>query len=267
MIDKRILVIFAALSVAACQGGFGSGTSLPGTGTANGPVSLPENGSAAPSAPGSPLVSGMPSAAPDTVTVALADAPAGLRCPDVEDFGCVLSFNVPATASAAPTVAASSPPPASASPDIAGSPAVSPTPISGPSMVLTLTAQPKDAPPMVNHNPKAVATTALARVTLKPSADFPVSGLAVAVFTLPAAQILDRGFALQLFEQKKKKKIPLYSLPKSQLNKDKNALTFKFKFPKITLPKGHTYLLVLYGDELPVATGSPLPAPSSARSP
>ncbi len=120
---------------------------------------------------------------------------------------------------------------------------------------------------MINHNPKAVATTALARVTLKPSADFPVSGLAIATFTLPEAQIPDRGFALQLFEEKKKKKVPLYSLAQSQLDKDKSALTFTFKFPKITLPKGHTYLLVLYGDELPAASSSPTPVPSSERTP
>lgn len=262
MIDRRILAIFAAISVAACQGNLGSGTSLPAT--ANGPVSVPDNGSPAPSTAVSPLTGALLSPAPDTVTVALADAPSGLRCPVVQDYGCVLSFNVPASASAAPTLSPSSAPLASASPDVTASPSPSPTPISGPSMVLVLTAQPKDAPAMVNHNPKAVATTALARVTLRPSANFSLDGLAIATFTLPAAQIPDRAFALQLFEQKKKKRIPLYSLPKSELNKEKTALTFKFKFPKMTLPKGHTYLLVLYGDELPAASSSPVPAPSAS---
>ncbi len=269
MIDNRILGVFAVLSMVACQGNFGSGTALPGT--ASGPVGMPpDNGSPGPNAPLAPVASAASSAAPDTATVALADAATGLKCPDVDGFGCVLSFNVPsaeASATPRPIPTSTEIATAAASPDLSASPAVTATPISGPSMVLTLAAQPKDAPLMVNHNPKAVATTALARVTLKPSADFRINGLAIAAFTLPAAQIPDRGFALQLFEEKKKKRIPLYSLPKSELSKDKSTLTFTFKFPKTTLPKGHTYLLVLYGDELPAASSSPAPAASSASTP
>ncbi|MDQ6826491.1 MAG: hypothetical protein M3Z14_04725 [Candidatus Eremiobacteraeota bacterium] len=268
MIDKRLLALFAALSMVACQGSFGSGTALPGT--ANGPVGAAADNVAPPAnTAGLPPPSSVPSAAADTTIVALADASTGLRCPDVDGVGCILSFNVPAiTATAAPTavqtVAPTFSPSASPmqSPGLNASPTPTPTPVPGPSMTLVLTAAPKDAPPMVNRNPKAVATTALARVTLKPSTDFTLNGLAVATFTLPPSQIPGRGFALQLFEEKKKKKLPLYSLPKSQLDKDKNALTFTFKFPKITLPKGHKYVLVLYGDELPPASETPQPAPS-----
>ncbi len=264
MIDKRILALFALASMAACQGNFGSGTALPGT--AGAPVSIPENGSLGSGAPLSPLPSSTPSAAPDTTTVALADAPNGVKCPEVDGFGCVLSFNVPA-APATQTPTPSSSPAATATPDVTASAAATATPVSGPSMVLTLTAQPKDAPRMVNHNPKAIATTALARVKLRPTSDFTLNGRAIATFTLPAAQIPDRGFALQLFEEKKKKSVPLYSLPKSELDKDKNSLTFRFTFPKLTLPKSHTYLLVLYGDELPASSMSPEPEPSPSSTP
>ncbi|MBC5814980.1 MAG: hypothetical protein GIW97_00420 [Candidatus Eremiobacteraeota bacterium] len=112
---------------------------------------------------------------------------------------------------------------------------------------------------MIITGKNVLPTTALMRIALVPSEDFTLDGAASAVFTLPKDQIENRGFAIQLFEETVNKKNrhtlrPLFTLAKSSLSKQK--LTFDFTPPKLTLPKGHKYLIVLYGDER-TATASP----------
>jgi hypothetical protein len=122
------------------------------------------------------------------------------------------------------------------------------------------------------HAPKnALNVVALMMVTLTTSADFPLNGLAIAQFTLPKEQIGGRGFALQLFLQrtqgKSKSYAPVLSLDKSSLEKE--TLIFGFMPPKITVAKGNTYVLVLYGTDIsassaPTGSASPSPNPSSS---
>jgi len=131
-----------------------------------------------------------------------------------------------------------------------------------------MSALPADAPKMMITAKNALPTTAVMKIAIVPSQDFTLEGPASAVFTLPKDQVENRGFAIQLFEDtldKKKRHVfkPLYTLAKSSLSKQ--TLTFSFTPPKITLPKGHTYLIVLYGDQR-AATASPA-ATSSATAP
>lgn len=116
------------------------------------------------------------------------------------------------------------------------------------------------------HVPKDVAkVNALMAVTITTSADFPLDGLAIATFNLPKEQIANRGFALQLFLQRMQGKTKVYapvlSLDKSSLQK--NTLIFGFTPPKMTVTKGNTYVLVLYGDDI----GTPGASPTSSATP
>jgi hypothetical protein len=119
---------------------------------------------------------------------------------------------------------------------------------------------------MVRVPKDVLKVNALMAVTITTSADFPLDGLAIATFNLPKEQIANRGFALQLFLQriqgKTKVYAPVLSLDKSSLQK--NTLIFGFTPPKMTVTKGNTYVLVLYGDD--IATGSPAPATASPAS-
>jgi len=132
-------------------------------------------------------------------------------------------------------------------------------------MALKLDVLAKDAPAMVHVPVKSMSVVALMQVTLTPSADFKLTGPALAQFTLPKEQLDGRGFALQLFERtthrKKHSDRAIWEFAKS--DRQGNTLTFSFTPPKIDVPKGSTYLLVLYGDDHP-ATPAPSASPSAS---
>ena len=113
---------------------------------------------------------------------------------------------------------------------------------------------------------KALDVVPLMLVTITPNAPFELSGEAIAQFTLPKAQIGGRGFALQVFSVSsshgKPAYKPLWTFAHSTL--DKTTLTFSFVEPKMTIAKGATYAVVLYGDDLDV---SPSPSPSPSLTP
>ncbi len=119
---------------------------------------------------------------------------------------------------------------------------------------------------MVHVPANTLDTVALMMVQLEPNADFDLDGWASAQFTLPKTEVDGRGFALQLFQVNKKKKgveyKPVWTFDKSVLNE--RTLTFSFQPKKMSIPKGSTYLLVLYGDDKSTA---PSPTPSSSSSP
>jgi hypothetical protein len=138
--------------------------------------------------------------------------------------------------------------------------------------MLNAQALPKAAPAMVHVPKNALNVVALMMVTLTTSADFPLNGLAIAQFTVPKEQIGGRGFALQLFLQraqgKTKSFAPVLSLDKSSLQND--TLIFGFMPPKITVSKGNTYVLVLYGTDISASaapSGSASPSPNASSSP
>jgi hypothetical protein len=278
---RAALAGLAFLLVTACQGSFGSGgTAAPGG--VNPPVNPQQQIN--PETP-TPVPSPLPSVSPmakGAQTYAFARAPKGLQCPEDQGFSCVLRFNVVGKVAASPSPSASpgkatatpSPTPSpTPTPVPSGSASPSPTPSPTPSGVqITLTSQalPKDAPKMENPDPKAVATVALMSVALHTNGDAVLQGAAIADFTLPKEQIGGRGFALQLFHQiVKKKKVSntfVGSYNKSDI-KDKTTLRFQIDMPKVEVKKDETWLLVLYGDELPSASASPKPSASASASP
>jgi hypothetical protein len=122
---------------------------------------------------------------------------------------------------------------------------------------------------MNNPDPKAVATVALVALRLHTDNDVTFAGDVTADFTLPKEQLGGRGFAVQLYHEDVSKKHRVTdtffgSYAKSKLNG--NSLTFDLNAPALQVKKGETWLLVLYGDELPSASTSPSVSPSGSPS-
>ncbi len=289
-----------ALTLAACQGSFGSGgTEAPG---GMGPPINPQTAQQGPANMTPPPMSPSPGEGGPTpgpsgfASFAFSDAPNGISCPEDQGFSCKLRFNVTdetaktkagAKASASPSPLPSGsadpndvadlgelmqPPDASTSPGASSSPSASPSPAASiPHIMIASSAMPKNAPKMIDPNPKALATVALMQVRLKTDADEILHGKAIAEFTLPKEQIGGRGFALQLFREteKKKKRTDDFVGNYSQSKLDKETLRFQLTLPKVQVNKNETWLLVLYGDELPSASASPgaSASPSASASP
>lgn len=271
---RRIALVITILFATACQGSMSSGPSLPFT---------PPPGGVNPLSGETPQANQTPaSLTAQTVTYALSSAADGFACADTNGYGCLLRFNLPADSSGAPKQKPSPAPRAAApsaspisplenavsnssAPAATASPSAPP---SGPTMALTMTALPNDAPKMAITSKTPVATVALVRVQLVPSDDFTLDGHASAQFTLPQPELVDRGFAVQVFQEtvhgKKHTTSPLITIARSAL--DGSTLTFRFTPPKLTIPKDRHYLIVLYGDARP-ATPTPMPSPSPFLSP
>lgn len=121
---------------------------------------------------------------------------------------------------------------------------------------------------MYHTPPNTLDVVPLLLVRITPNADFALDGPAQAAFTLPKEQVAQRGFAVQLFHQTGTKKhagyTPIWTFDKSSLKE--GTLTFDFTPPKMTIPKGSTYVLVLYGDDkskAPASSASPSATPSA----
>ncbi len=276
-----------ALALSSCSGNFGGGTSAPG---ALPPVSTPGAGPLGGQLPATPTP--RPSMTPppgDTASYALADAQHGWQCPQQAGFTCMIALNQPSpspTPSVAPDGKTGASPSPSPSPSLTPSPVPSasasattlpggsspapvPTPSPtprGPTVTLKIEAMPKDAPTMVNQKPGALPTTALFLARMVMSDDFNLNGWATATFTLPKEQIGGRGFALQLFRETgnhhKTVDTPIANFNQSTIKGD--TLTFQFAEPATTVKKHETWVIVLYGDDIPA---SPVPSGSPSASP
>ncbi len=122
---------------------------------------------------------------------------------------------------------------------------------------------------MNNPDPKAVATVALVALRLRTDADVTLTGKVLADYTLPQAQVGGRGFAVQLYHEDVSKKHKVTdtffgSYAKSKL--EGTTLHFELDSPPLQIKKDETWLLVLYGDELPSASASPKSSPSESAS-
>jgi hypothetical protein len=129
---------------------------------------------------------------------------------------------------------------------------------------------------MVHVPDNSLDVVPLMMVTLTTNADFTLDGWVDAEFMLPKEQLTDRGFAVQLFAASTKRKhtsyTPIWTFDNSTLDGD--TLTFSFKpEKKLTIAKGSTYVLVLYGDDKnkksspsPASSASPGATPSAAAS-
>jgi len=119
---------------------------------------------------------------------------------------------------------------------------------------------------MVKPDTKSAGTVALVALRLTTSADITIAGGARIEYTLPKAQIAGRGFALQLFQEVhlKKKSVDTFIGTYDSSTLKGTTLTFSFVTPKLMVKKGETWLLVLYGDELPARAA---PSPGASASP
>ena len=294
---KRIAAVVALVALAACSGNFSTGTGMPdntnGMPPMNGGTPMPvmdQNGLP-------PGASAKPSASPSaagTATYPIDDAKKGFACPQLAGgYACTLSFNLPAptpapkraksktnakaTATPSPTPTPTPTPTPSASASGSASPSPSPTP-AVPTLTLSAQAPPKNAPKMVHVPANTLDTVPLMMVQLATSGDFNLDGWVNAQFTLPKTEVEGRGFALQLFQVTTHKKSvnykPIWTFDKSTLSD--TTLTFSFEPPKMSIAKGSTYTLVLYGDDKaspsaspsgsPAPSGTPVSSPSPAQS-
>jgi hypothetical protein len=122
---------------------------------------------------------------------------------------------------------------------------------------------------MNNPDPKAVATVALVSLRLRTDTDVTLTGKVLADYTLPKEQLGGRGFAVQLYHEdvsKKHKTTDTFmgSYAKSKL--EGTTLHFELDSPPLQIKKDETWLLVLYGDEVPSASASPKTSPSGSPS-
>jgi len=296
---KGACIIVAALALAACSGNFGTG----GTGGVNPPTG--------PNAPATPAVAASGGASPavaatgDTATYPFSQAPAGLQCPTVSGYSCLIKFNAPAptptptatpkgkqsaskskakpkakptaspsptpspTPSAAPSTSAAPAADGSAQPSPAASGSASPSPAAA-NVTLQLAALPKDAPAMTNPDPKALATTALIALRMHADATIIIDGTAIAEFTLPKDQLGGRSYAIQLYQEttdRKKRRNDKFVGTFSDSTLDGSTLRFVFTPPKLEIKKDEVWLFVLYGGETPSASAIPSGAPGASAQP
>jgi hypothetical protein len=132
---------------------------------------------------------------------------------------------------------------------------------------LRIAGMPKDAPKMVNPDPKAVSTVALVLLRLHTDADVTLAGKITIDYTLPKEQVGGRGFAVQLYHEgtKKKKVTQTFFGSYSESKLTGSTLHFEINAPALAVKKDEVWLLVLYGDELP-SSSSPSPSPSGSPS-
>jgi hypothetical protein len=294
--SRLTLFAFAAIAIvlAACQGGFDSGTGgMPGEmgppvgnpgpmgaspgepGEMQGPTTGP-NGQPELSVPGATLP-------PNEAQYPVADGPNGMKCPQVslqlQQFNCSVSFNLPPP-SPQPSPSGSSNPKAKATPTPTPTPTASssdddddtPTPSPTPPGTITVQTEPlpQDVPPMVHPDIRALRVTPIVAIRLQSDTDFSLNGWASVHYLLPRQQLPTRGFAIQLYNEGvlrgKRSDQFLATYNKYELQDDGN-LQFTFPTPKLTVKRGQIWLLALYGlSYAPGTTPTPSPSPSGSGS-
>lgn len=260
-----ILAIAASLVLAACSGDYSSG----GNTNITPPV---QAGAQNPALAASPNVhpSGAtptPSAPPgNTATYSLAEAPNGIRCPEVDGYSCILRLNVPAPTPTPKGHATASPTPTpTPSPAPSGSPSPSPSPT--PAVTLSLESKPRDVPAMASPPSGAVSTTALVALRTSMNQDTAFHGSASIEFMLPQDQIGARTFAVELFHEtleRHNRRNDAFIGSYSRATINGSTVTFSITPPQVTTKQGETWLLVLYASDMPSATASPHASPSAS---
>lgn len=283
--DVRVAFAVVALGLASCQGGLDSGMGGMGMGPPvqqPGPMSTGEmlgssigaNGQPELTAPGATL-------APNQTQFPVAQGPSGVKCPVVmTQYTCTFSFNIPtpapqasgATPTPKPTPTPTATPSASASSDgsddSGDSTDATPTPPG--TMTLQLEPLPKDVPPMTNPDPRALRLTPLTAVRLQSDTDFPLTGTAAIVYTMPRQQIAGRSFAIQLYNETavRGKRADQFLATYTKYSAGDTTVSFAFPTPHLTVRHGQVWLLALYGFQYPPGTTpTPSPSPSGSSSP
>ncbi len=299
---RSMLVVLAALALmlTACQGGFDSGAggmggemgppvSNPGPmgasgeepGEMDGPTTGP-NGQPELNVPGATLP-------PNEAQYPVGEGPTGMKCPQVsmqlQQFNCSISFNLPPP-SPTPSPSGSSNPKAKATAKPTPSPTPSPTPTASsdddqddaatpsptPPGMVTLQVQPlpKDVPPMVHPDVRALRVAPIMAIRLQSDTDFALKGWATVQYQLPKQQLPTRGFAIQLYSEgalRGKRTDQFLATYNTYQLLDDGSLQFQFPTPKLTVRRGQIWLLALYGlSYAPGTTPTPSPSPGASGS-
>jgi hypothetical protein len=208
--------------------------------------------------------------APNQAQYPVANGPSGLKCPQIvvqgQAYACAFSFNVPASPSPSP----------SGSPASGASSAPSPSPTPTPPGTITLQAEamPSDVPSMTQPDPKALRIAPMLAIRFQSDTSFEMNGTAIAAYTLPRGQFVNRRFALQLYNESFPRTISgtkrtdtfLMGSVKPVVDPDDAMLSFTFSIPKTTVRSAQMWLIVLYGLTYP-PTPTPSPSPSASPSP
>jgi hypothetical protein len=285
-----------ALALAACQGGFDSGTGgMPGeAGGVGPPVGNPGPIGASPGDMQGPEIGPngqpeltMPGAtlAPNEAQYPVGQGPSGMKCPEVsvqmQQFNCILSFNLPppspapsgkpssASPSPSPTPTPSPSPSPTSSSDDEDDSGASPSPTPPGTITLQVEAMPKDVPPMANPDMRALHVNPLVAIRLQSDSNFSLSGYGSVQYVLPRAQIPNRGFAIQLYSEGvlRGKRTDVILANYNKYTQNDQIVVFNFPTPKITVKRGQIWLLAMYGLTYPPnATPTPSPAPATSAS-
>jgi hypothetical protein len=298
--DARAVLAASALVLASCQGsGLDSGmgdmsppVSQPGSiGAGNMPGGLSNgmnnkdasgptigmNGQAELANPGATL-------APNEAQYAVSQAPAGMKCPNVQlynqQYACNLAFNIPTPAPGAsgapavkPTASPTPTPQPSSSSDDSDDSADTPSPSPPPGGTMTLQVEPlpKDVPAMTNPNPLYMHLTPLVALRMQSNTDFVLNGGSQVQYTLPATQFAGRVFAVQLYNEsyvRGKRTDQIIGNYAKWTSPSNNTVQFVFTVPKVTVRHSQIWLLAMYGAQLPPgSTPSPSPSPAPTTSP
>jgi hypothetical protein len=207
--------------------------------------------------------------APNQAQYPVANGPSGLKCPQIivqgQAYACAFSFNVPASPSPSPSGS-----PASAS----SAPSPSPTPTPPGTITLQAEAMPSDVPSMTQPDPKALRIAPILAIRFQSDTSFEMNGTAIAAYTLPRGQFVNRRFALQLYNESFPRTISgtkrtdtfLTGYAKPVVDPDDAMLSFTFSIPKTTVRSAQIWLIVLYGLTYP-PTPTPSPSPPASPSP
>jgi hypothetical protein len=302
--DWRVVFAALALSLASCQGS-GLDSGMGGMGDMAPPVNQGAGmGGGLPNQMGG---GGMPGAmagpstgpngqeqlapnvgatlAPNVAQYPLAQGPSGMKCPTVTQFntqyGCSLSFNIPApsgsgspkpTASPTPTPQPSASSDSDDNDDSDASPSATPA---GGTMTLQVEPLPKDVPTMNNPNPLLLRVAPVVAVRLQSNTDFQLNGGASVQYTLPSVQYTGRTFVLQLFNETtfRGKRTDQYIGSYAKYTTPQgNTVNFAFTLPRgVSVRHTQVWLLALYGATLPpgstpTPSANPSPSPTSSAS-
>jgi hypothetical protein len=120
---------------------------------------------------------------------------------------------------------------------------------------------PDDAPPAPTPQPSGAVQTyfkrvAIVRGVVSPAVDVPLYGMGAVRFTVPKTELAaGRGFTVAVFTAGKRHHDGLVQFDAAPVVGDDGIASSRTTEP-FTLKRGTTYLVLLYGDELPAAPPS-----------
>jgi len=132
----------------------------------------------------------------------------------------------------------------------------------GPHVDTKITAYPDSSPTLPPPTDASPNRTAIVRILIRPSVALPLYGLAALTIGVPPDEATPRrGFSIAVFEQLKHHKERLVTVVTTATATNGVVSATTARDP-LTIPAGHGYSFILYGDDLP-----PTPAPVMSQPP